>query len=189
VRRGEKKLTGNSLCTGNASMRRADYLAVGGFDPAFGRSEDSELGLRLQKAGVELVFCYPAHTFHGSDHTRLDVWLRRAFLYGVFDSRIARKHRDLTHASPFRYLFRMNPLARPLLGAALTFPKLTRPVSDSVLYSALALDKVGLEKAALRALAVAYAMEYFRGVRDELGSWAAAARDLARHARDRKRSE
>jgi hypothetical protein len=45
-----------------------------------------------------------------------------------------------------------------------------------------------LEKVALSGVAVAYAMEYFRGVREELGSLSVAARDLAQHARDRGNS-
>jgi GT2 family glycosyltransferase len=50
---------GLSLCTGNVSLRREHLLAVGGFDEAFPGpgGEDSELGLRLERAlGLRVVF-------------------------------------------------------------------------------------------------------------------------------------
>ncbi len=44
--------------TGNASLRRADFLAVGGFDERFREygNEDGELAIRLREAGVEPVY-------------------------------------------------------------------------------------------------------------------------------------
>src|SRR5688500_12843196 len=43
---------GVHLCTGNVSFRRAEYLAVGGFDRSLARSEDRDLGIRLEQAGA-----------------------------------------------------------------------------------------------------------------------------------------
>ena len=81
---GSIKPRGGHLFTGNVSLRRADYLAVGGFDPQLKRSEDLELGLRLEKAGVQVVFADEAFTLHGSDHTDLKTWLSTGLpLWGV----------------------------------------------------------------------------------------------------------
>ncbi len=186
VKRGVHRLKGNSLLTGNVSMRKADYFGVGGFDFSLGHSEDFELGLRLEKSGVEFRYSLEAVVFHGSDHTRTDAFLRRARKYGVFDSRIWKKHPDLPHASPWQYLYRINPMAVPLLGAAVLFPTLTRPVSWGALATSQAVDRAGLERVAFGGLAVVYAMEYYRGVRAEAGSLWRAATDLARYVRERR---
>src|SRR5262249_16829393 len=126
---GSRPARGGHLFTGNVSLRREDYLGVGGFDPALKRSEDLELGLRLQKPAVQVVFAPDAATPHGSDPTDLATWLRRAFLYGVFDSRIRDKHPDVLNADPWRFFFRINPVARPLLLFAAVAPRLSRPFS------------------------------------------------------------
>ncbi len=183
---GRLELRGNSLLTGNVSLPREDYLAVGGFDRTLGHAEDSELGLRLEKRGLEFVFLNEAHVFHGSDHVDLAMFLARARKYGVFDSRIAKKHPELPHASPWRYLFRMNPLARPLVGAAFALPALTGPVSSAGLAAIGLADRAGLSRLAFKAVAVVYAMEYFRGVRAEAPSALEALKDLARYVRTRR---
>ncbi len=43
------------LCGGNFAIRRADFLAAGGFDERLGRAEDRELGIRLWKAGAVVL--------------------------------------------------------------------------------------------------------------------------------------
>lgn len=42
---------------GNMGMRRADFLAVGGFDPQIRWLEDTDLSWRAQRSGIPLVFC------------------------------------------------------------------------------------------------------------------------------------
>ena len=41
-----------------------------------------ELGVRLEKHGCKFVFGFDAKTTHRSDHTDLNVWMRRAYNYG-----------------------------------------------------------------------------------------------------------
>src|SRR5207302_5521933 len=168
----------NLLFTGNASLRREDYLAVGGFDGSLPHSEDVELGLRLEKAGVPFRFCDGAWTLHGSDHTSIGKWRSRARLYGDCDRRIAGKHPDLRQASPWRFVFDLHPLARPFLAAAVLAPAAAgKAVGAGVRLAALA-DRVGLRRAALGSTTLAYAMEYFRGVREAAGSAPQALEEL-----------
>ncbi len=181
LERGKVSLQGSSLYTGNVSFRREDYLEVGGFDPAFGRSEDAELGLRLEESGVDLRFAPDATTRHGSDHTSEVVWLKRAFLYGVFDSRIGHKHPSMAQADPWRYFFKMKAPAKPLIAAAALAPRATRPLSRALLATVRAADRVGLERATYAGTAVAYTMEYFRGVHAEAGSVPSLLRGLWHH--------
>ena len=107
--------------------------------------------------------------------------MRRAFEYGVWDLRISRKHPDVAAASPWRFLFRVSPLSRPLLLASVLVPTLARPLARVAARVALALDRWGWERVALAGATFVYGLEYFRGVRAEAGSRAAAVADRCRH--------
>ncbi len=186
VRSGEQRVRGTDVCTGNVSFPRADYLAVGGFDRALDRSEDAELGVRLEQAGLELVFSEAAYTVHGSDHARLDVWLRRAYRYGRNDLRIARKHAGLAYANPWRFLFEMHVLARPLLVLCVLLPALGGLVARLGMAVSQAVDRLGLRRLAITGTTVVYGMQYFRGLRDEAGGLGAARADLRRYLATRR---
>ena len=83
---------GIHLYTGNVSLRTEDYLRVGGLDPALRRSEDVELGVRLEQAGARFVFAPEAFSVHHSDHASASGWRRDSQLYGQVGLRIAHKH-------------------------------------------------------------------------------------------------
>jgi glycosyltransferase involved in cell wall biosynthesis len=175
------KLGGTQLYTGNVSFRRRDYLAIGGFDPSLGRSEDAELGVRLVKAGVILCFSEAARTRHNSDHACLEEWMRRAFEYGVWDLRVSRKHRDVSEASPWRFLTLVSPISLPMLLAAVVVPSCTRRLARLAMAVALAVDRLGASRLALAGANFVWGLEYFRGVRAESGSMAETIADLQRH--------
>jgi GT2 family glycosyltransferase len=177
---------GASLCTGNVSFRRADYVAVGGFDRTLAQSEDRDLGIRLELAGARIVFADDAYTLHDSDHTNLDKHLLRAFRYGIYDSRIANKYPQLSYVDPWRFLFLVNPISRPLLLLAAVSPGAGALLSRSAMRLAQRLAEGGMEAIALRGTTLVYGLEYFRGVRAEAGSLGGAMRGLAayvKHAR------
>ncbi len=172
---------GWNLYTGNVSFRREDYVAVGGFDPNLKQSEDIELGIRLEKAGCQVRFCNESYVLHGSDHTSFEKWLARAHRYGVMDSRLSERHADVPAVDPWRMLFEMNLLARPLLATAVMLPGPTKPVTDALMGAARLADRLGLERVAFKSTSVAYTMEYLRGARAEAGSWREVARRIARY--------
>ena len=176
---------GVHLCTGNVSFRRPDYLAVGGFDRTLARSEDRDLGIRLEQAGARFTFAEEAYTVHESDHTSLDVWLKRAFLYGIYDSRIGAKHRDLPSVSPWRFLFLVHPVSRPLLLATTAVPEAGKVAARGLMALCDWLDGRGLEQAALRGTTLVYGIEYFRGMREHAGSLLETARGLVAYTRQR----
>lgn len=182
IRSGALPVRGNLLFTGNVSMRRDDYLAVGGFDSSLGHSEDVELGLRLEKAGVTFRFCEEAATLHGSDHTSLEAWRTRARRYGHFDHRIAARHPELRHASPWRFAWELGAAARPFIAAAVAAPRLSGEAAGLVARAAERIDRAGLARPAQAATTLAYAVNYFGGVREEAGSVAAALSELLAHA-------
>jgi len=54
------------FCTCNASVSRAAFDAVGGFDPRFNLYgwEDTDLGIRLRKSGLRRIFAWEAFLYH-----------------------------------------------------------------------------------------------------------------------------
>ncbi|MBE2248992.1 MAG: glycosyltransferase [Myxococcus sp.] len=177
---------GVMVCTGNVSFRRDDYLRVGGFDRSLDRSEDRELGVRLQKAGARLYFAKDARTINRSDHADLEVWMTRNFRYGVYDSRIHHKHPEVVDADPWHFLFLVNPVSRALLLLSASAPSVGKTLSRAAYTVAEQLDArrelhPALGRAAVAGATLSYGLEYFRGVREEAGSLPRAWLDLARH--------
>jgi glycosyltransferase involved in cell wall biosynthesis len=184
------EVRGVMVCTGNVSFRRADYLAVGGFDRTLERSEDRELGVRLQKAGARLYFAADAKTTNRSDHTDVSVWMRRNFQYGIYDSRIHKKHPDRLDANPWHFVFLVNPLSRGFLLMTVAAPPLGKALSRAAYRVAERIDGARtvfppLEKVAIAGATLSYGIEYFRGVREEAGTFVGAVSALMRYARDR----
>jgi glycosyltransferase involved in cell wall biosynthesis len=188
VRAGRLRLRGTHVCTGNLSFRRDDYLAVGGFDATFGQSEDAELGVRLEKAGCELVFGDEAYALNGSDHTDLGRWLRRSFRYGIFDMRMARKHRDAAWTHPWRYIFLVSPLSRLFLLTLTLVPPVGRASARAVLAISFAVERLGGSRLSLMGATLAYGLLYFSGVTTETGSAGAALGELRRYYAERSAS-
>jgi glycosyltransferase involved in cell wall biosynthesis len=62
---------------GNMGIRRADFLAVGGFDPQVRWLEDTDFSWRVQLAGVRLTFCPDAVV-----HVRLRGTFRSMYAQG-----------------------------------------------------------------------------------------------------------
>ena len=170
---------GNDLYSGNVSLRRADYLAVGGFDCSLKRCEDEELGLRLERAGVELELAPRAWSRHASDHDSAEAWRRRAREYGQTEHLIARRFRDVGHADPWRFLFELHPLSRPLLWATVLAPRAGRPLADAAWAVSDLLGRLRLERAALAGATATFGLEYFRGVRLAAGSLPASLWEVA----------
>jgi serine acetyltransferase/GT2 family glycosyltransferase len=189
LRDGRDALRGLSLYTGNVSFRRADYLSVGGFDPAFRVSEDAELGIRLEQAGCTFQLSESASAFHASDHTSLDAWVRRSLEYGVTDSRIAEKHPRVQSANPWRFLFLVNPVSRPLLLSSALMPRAGRVAAALAMRAAGAFSSVRAERVALAGATLAYGLLYFSGVGAYAGSSRAALQGLAAHLRERRDDE
>jgi GT2 family glycosyltransferase len=189
ARHNRIELQGTHVATGNVSFRRADYAAVGGFDPSLKHSEDAEFGVRLQKSGVSLRFSDRAFVLHSSDRANLDAWLSRAFVYGICDLQISTRHPDVMSANPWRYVWLVNPLSRPLLALAVVAPPLMHVAARVGIELARAVDELGAERLAISATTLVYGLEYFRGVRHESGSLRHALTAWWRYARMRRQGQ
>src|SRR5215471_3879189 len=167
---GTRVPRGCNLCTGNVSMKQADYFAVGGFDASLKRSEDRDLGMRLEESGCSIVFADEAISVHDSDHTQLGAWLRHAFNYGRYDLRIAKKNPGTPDGHPWSFWSMVAPASRAVLAMAMAMPVVGMVLARSVYAAAWTLDHLGAREAALQLTALTYAIEYFRGLRKECGS-------------------
>jgi len=170
ARTGTLSVDGTLLATGNASMRREDYLRAGGLDPSLPRAEDMALGLDLEELGVDLVFSNDAYSVHLSDHVEPEKWRARAFLHGTLEPRIARKHPTMAHADPWRFAFSLPLAGRLLCVPAMVSPRAGKALADAAFAVARRADELGFERTAMRATGLVFGMEYFRGMREEAGS-------------------
>jgi len=166
---GTRRPRGMELCTGNASVTRVDFEAAGGFTTSLMRSEDRELGLRLEKRGGTVVYADAARSVHCSDHDDAEVWLRRAYLYGQYDHRISVIHPDVPDAHPMRYWPLLAPVSRPVVKLSLLAPRVGRWISRASWRVAMWCDRIGATAVALNLTALTFAQEYFRGLREEVG--------------------
>ncbi len=91
-----RRLSWLYFLTGNASVRREDVVAVGGFDEDFTGygHEDLELGYRLEKSGVALCYEPRAVNFHWHP-VGYEEQIGRMELAGVSTVRFYRKHPDI----------------------------------------------------------------------------------------------
>jgi GT2 family glycosyltransferase len=90
-----KKLSWLYFLTGNASVCRADLVRVGCFDESFTGygHEDLELGYRLQRSGVEILYEPKAVNYHCQDVAYGDQ-KQKMRLAGRSTARFYRKHPD-----------------------------------------------------------------------------------------------
>ena len=90
-----KRLSWLYFLTGNASVRRDDLLEVGAFDERFTGygHEDLELGYRLQKAGISILYEPRAINYHCQDVPHEDQ-VEKMKLAGRSTVRFYRKHPD-----------------------------------------------------------------------------------------------
>lgn len=98
-RRAWHRYTYRDLLTGNFSIARADFEALGGFDPALRCHEDWDFGYRAIRQLLELRFLPRAVAAH-HDATDVERALRRKFDEGVADVHLARKYPELIITMP-----------------------------------------------------------------------------------------
>jgi serine O-acetyltransferase len=175
---GDRMPRGCNLRSANASMRQADYFSVGGFDASLRRSEDRDLGIRLEQSGCKIVCVEEARSVHASDHRDARAWLERSLLHGRSDLRIARKNLGPPDAHPWSYWALVSPASRPVLATAMAVPVLGMVLARTSYAAAVALDHLRAREAALRLTALTYGIEYFRGLRQECGSFTNLRREI-----------
>ena len=92
---GRRPPAGRRLYSGNFSVSREAFLAVGGFNEELRRGEDVELGFRFEREGVPFYFSHDASAIHRGYRT-FDSWCSSAHAYGHTDVLLAVKRGHLS---------------------------------------------------------------------------------------------
>jgi GT2 family glycosyltransferase len=80
------------LPSGNLILTRSAFEAVGGFDEGFATGEDTDLCLRLKKAGYRLVACSAIKVVHLNEPKTLGDLYRKQLWHGRGMLKVARRH-------------------------------------------------------------------------------------------------
>jgi GT2 family glycosyltransferase len=170
---GRYSATFRQLYTGNASLRLDHFRQAGGFDPSFRRAEDVELAFRLADLGLEFHFEPAAIGLHYAERS-YEAWREAAYTYGRNDVVFARDRGRSWILWFIREAFeKQNRGLRWLSQRCVRSParrsgstRLLGPIARSERISRI---RPGRELSRY-ALSAVYAVEYYCGVADELGS-------------------
>jgi GT2 family glycosyltransferase len=160
------------FCTGNVSLRREDFLRVGGFDPDFRGygGEDFELGYRLLQAGVEFVSDRRVRARHYHRTTVAGV-LRATRQEGRGDILLGQKHPELR--SGLRLMRIPRDRYGLLVSTALIFPQFGDLITTLLRWILPICERYQLRRRWLSYFNHIRGYAYWRGVRDALGGWQA----------------
>lgn len=155
----------NNLYSGNFSLRREHFLAVGGFDEKFTRQEDVELGFRLEQHGLQFQFNPRADAIHRPTRTFAS-WYKTPFEYGRRDVQMARDMGEEQAMTLARKHFQeRNLLTRLLAKRCIGLP----PMEAAVLSLGRLGIRYGGRRLAMSACSLVFNLRYLQGMCQELG--------------------
>ena len=153
------------LLSGNFSVPRELFFAVGGFDTRYRCHEDYELGYRLLQAGAEFVFAERAAGVH-ADRSRIAEACSRKRAEGYADVQLSQQHPELRTGLL---------LARPLTlkqqafwWSAFHAPRVGDAAAQTLVDLLPAFERLGLRMTWLRVLYAVFGYWYARGLADAL---------------------
>jgi glycosyltransferase involved in cell wall biosynthesis len=155
----------NNLYSGNFSVRREHLLGAGGFNEAFTRQEDVELGFRLAQRGLIFRFNPKADGIHRPTRTFAS-WYKTPFEYGRRDVQMAREGGETRVMELTRRHYRERSRLTRLLARLC----IGQPVLEPTI---LAVGRAGAQwggrKIALVACSLLFNLRYLQGMCCELG--------------------
>ena len=181
MEQGDYQATARQFYTGNASVRTKHLRAVGGFDTTLHRAEDIELAFRLDEHGVEFVYEPDASGLHYAERT-YEAWRSAAYAYGRNDVIFARAGRRDLFALISRTFRERHWALRCVASIGALGPgtrRICRWVFEPIVCRFPSARRARTVRYALSAI---YGVEYYAGVRDELGSTRAFRRLIRRDA-------
>jgi GT2 family glycosyltransferase len=161
--------TARQFYTGNVSLRREHLLQAGGFDPAFRRAEDVELGYRLAAMGLRFVFNPQAKTYHYAERS-FQSWLQTPYTYGRNDV-IFTRQKGQTWLLPqiLREYHHRKALIRAMTHLCLDRPQLTKVMVNLLRNLAICADSIHLDAITRMAYSGIFNLRHYQGIADELG--------------------
>jgi GT2 family glycosyltransferase len=173
LRRGEVIPSWIHLYTGNVAVRRADLTAVGGFDVAFERQEDMELGFRLSQLGCRFVFEPTAVVWHQAEHSLAD-WLQIPAANARYDVLMDRLRPESGRLRWVRQDLRSRHWMLRVARRAFRHPAASRSVVRLAAAAGSALHRSGAHRLALPAFSLVWDLEYNRALAEATASDAQA---------------
>ena len=156
------------LLSGNFSLTADLFARMHGFDTTLRVHEDYELGMRLLKAGVDLVFVADAVGWHG-ETTDISRALVRKFEEGKADVQLGRLYPELRKTLLMAWMPRFAQLpSRVLRGLALRSPATGDFLARISLQGLRPLEAAGQHRVWRRTLDGLLGYWYWRGVIEEL---------------------
>jgi GT2 family glycosyltransferase len=161
--RGEVSPSWLHLYTGNVGVRRVDFVEVGGFDDAFARQEDMELGFRLSQLGCRFVFEPAAVAWHENEHS-LSSWLRLPAANARNDVLMDRLRPESERLRSLHEELRGRHWLLRLARRALGRPAVSERSARLAAWAGTGLYRLGARRPALSAFSLAWDLEYHRGL-------------------------
>lgn len=161
--RGEAAPSWSHLYTGNVAVRRADFEATGGFDPALTRQEDMELGYRLSRLGCSFVFEPGAVAWHHARHS-LEDWLRIPAANARCDVLIDRLQPGSRRLDEVRRGLRERHWLLRAARRAFVRPRAGRAAERLAIAAGAGLYRAGADREALLAFSLVWDLEYTRAL-------------------------
>jgi GT2 family glycosyltransferase len=162
---GERSPDWTYLYTGNVGIRRADFLAIGGFDLRFQRQEDIELGYRLAQLGCRFEFDPEAVVCHDSERS-LRAWIQIPSASASFDVLMDRLDPDSHRLSTLQKNLGARHWALRAARRFASFPPAQRVTVAAAIGAGRLLHAVRADRPALSAFSLVWDLEYTRALRD-----------------------
>jgi glycosyltransferase involved in cell wall biosynthesis len=170
----------NHFYTGNASLRRAHILAVGGFDETFKRQEDVEMAYRMQQTCHVHYRFDPAPAGVHRPQRSFTSWLKVPYEYGRLDV-IRAQRGDITWSLVQQAYHTRSRATRRLADLVLGRPTLSPVARWLLTQTAQTLHRLG-HPLGIAVLSSVYNVRYLQGALAELGSVAELQRVLGETA-------
>jgi GT2 family glycosyltransferase len=180
--KGRRLISGVCLYSGNCSISRDAFLKINGFNERLPYSEDIELGLRLEKAGVRFRLALDASAEHWG-YRGYDSWLDMAHSYGRWDAGLLYNAEFPSAVARLRDEYRRRGRIRQrFVSSALKSEQRLRLSVGALRLLAVACGFVRFSFLERKAYGAIYELTYWKGVSDELGGLRAVARGVGRAA-------
>jgi glycosyltransferase involved in cell wall biosynthesis len=173
-----RQLDFTDLCSGNLSIRRETYLAIGGF-VELPRREDYELGLRLINAGHEIGCALDAAVLHPSDGTVKGAMMRRR-REGRADIALVEHHPCCVTKLDLWSWPDLSHRRRRLAHAAIDYPRLAFAAAGLAAHVAPVMDRLGSRRRLARVLDLVIDIAYWAGVGQATDGFAGWRRQSSR---------
>ena len=182
MERGDWAASARQFYTGNASVRRQQVLAAGGFDARFLRAEDTELAYRLADAGATFAFEPAAIALHYAERTFVS-WRSVADSYGRTVVFLASEGRPHILELAIEEFGDRNVLLRGLIRIVVGRPRARTGLEWTLRATVEVADRVRLVRVARFAMSALNGVVYYDALADELGGRRALLDLLDRGAR------